>query len=64
MKAIKPGDVVKLKSGGRPMAVEAVECSTAHVCAERDGQIVKWQVNIAALCLTEPSKGNGYVGAI
>lgn len=61
MKAIEAGDVVKLKSGGRSMTVEAVEHSTAHVCAERNGEVVKWQVNVAVLCPAEPSKCNGYI---
>ena len=60
MEAIKPGDVVKFKSGSLSMTVEAVEHSTAHVCAERNGEVVKWQVNVAVLCVTEPSTGRGY----
>ncbi|PJN95956.1 hypothetical protein CNY89_05410 [Amaricoccus sp. HAR-UPW-R2A-40] len=64
MEAIKPGDVVKLKSGGKAMVVEDVSGGLAHVCAERNGVLMRWQVSIVALSIAEPSKGLTYRGAL
>lgn len=56
MNEIKPGDVVKLKSGSKPMTVEAIGGPMnlmADVVCERDGEILRFFVAVITL---EPAK--------
>jgi len=59
---IKPGDVVKLKSGGSPMTVAKVNGDSVDVYWHMDGgQMGLCSVPVAALEPAEPARGRKFI---